>query len=114
MEDLWRGIFLYSSGSVCLSVFERESKSPHRTLHSSTLRITHTQTPKTHPPVPAATLSTPSAAMGCQQQLVVAVALASALLLVKESDACSCVFGKSLCDQVDEASIVLRGTVSDR
>lgn len=53
--------------------------------------------------------------MGCQRQLVVWVsALLVSALLFKESDACSCLSGRSLCDKVEDASIVLRGTVSNR
>lgn len=51
--------------------------------------------------------------MGFQQRLLVAAALASAVA-VKNAHACSCLFGRSLCDKFEDAGIVLRGTVTTR
>lgn len=51
--------------------------------------------------------------MGFHRRLIVAAALASTVAL-KNADACSCVFGASLCDKFGDADIILRGTVSAR
>ncbi|CAM9552578.1 unnamed protein product [Pylaiella littoralis] len=54
--------------------------------------------------------------MGFQKLLVKesGLLLLVAALLVPESDACSCFSGRTLCDKVEDATIVLRGTVSNR